>query len=494
VIERRGFGHMKILSEAAKGISEFLWEQGYTEEHLHRLELAGSSPNDNLSSTAQLVTNDGDLLDLLIRLFFVGEPVSIRQGERFLPKAILRSFLTLGLLEGHADQLQPACRLTYFGKLIVACDSRPRTQTCPSDLVLDVNPTTRLLGNCSMLRAGERALDLGTGCGALALAAASSAESVIGTDINQRALDFCEINAALNGVRNVSFLQGDRFEPVAGSRFDVIISNPPFFVVPVSGMVCCDNMLDLDGFVESLARRAPEFLEENGIFQMLCEWVEFASEPWQERVTSWFEESQCDIHIWQGYEFSPSQYARQRALEQSQFDPEAAWTASGERISHLRERQVKSIFGGLISMRRRPGKNWFWVEEMQKRPTGPIGDALRDRFSTRDILELNSEQALLATRPKLAPGVRLVSEAAPQNGAWTIKRSYLERTDDLPAKIGLDAVVAQFAARLDGTEVLERLLMQLALEQKVSLDRVIPEGLRVIKQLGEKGLILFEQG
>ena len=65
----------------------------------------------------------------------------------------------------------------------------------------------------------RKTLDLGTGCGTLALAAASSGQSIIGTDINQRALDFCRINAALNGVSNVSFLRGDRFEPVSGNRF-----------------------------------------------------------------------------------------------------------------------------------------------------------------------------------------------------------------------------------------------------------------------------------
>jgi Ribosomal protein L11 methyltransferase (PrmA) len=190
---------MKILCEAAQGIGQFLREQGYTEENLSRLGLAESSrSNQDLSSAVETIVHDGDdQLDLLVRLFSVGESVSISQGEELLPKAILHSFLTIGLLEGDANQLIPACRLSHFGELIVACDSRSRARTCPSDLVLGVNPTTRLLGNCSMLRPGERALDLGTGCGALALAASSCAESVIGTDINQRALDFCKINAAL---------------------------------------------------------------------------------------------------------------------------------------------------------------------------------------------------------------------------------------------------------------------------------------------------------
>jgi hypothetical protein len=38
---------------------------------------------------------------------------------------------------------------------------------------------------------------------------------------------------------------------------------------------------------------------------------------------------------------------------------------------------------------------------------------------------------------------------------------------------------------------LETLLKQLALHQNVPLDRVIPEGLRVIRRLGACGLILL---
>jgi hypothetical protein len=128
---------------------------------------------------------------------------------------------------------------------------------------------------------------------------------------------------------------------------------------------------------------------------------------------------------------------------------------------------------------------------MQKHPDEPIGDALHERFSTRDILESSHEPTLLASRPRLAAQVSLVSEAAPRGGVWSVERSYLERADDLPAKLGLDAAVAQWVARFDGTETLETLLKQLALHQNVPLDRVIPEGLRVIRRLGACGLILL---
>jgi hypothetical protein len=110
------------------------------------------------------------------------------------------------------------------------------------------------------------------------------------------------------------------------------------------------------------------------------------------------------------------------------------------------------------------------------------------------LLESNSEQTLLAARPRLPGQVRLVSVAAQRNGSWIIERSYLERIDDLPAKMVLDAVVTQLAARFDGTETVETLLKQLASERKAPMDGVISEGLRVIKQLGASGLILLEPG
>jgi SAM-dependent methyltransferase len=484
---------MEIPVESAQAIRQFFRDQGYTEEGLGRLGLADFTWDNRTRRLASAWTGTGEArLDFLIRLFYLGEVVTISQSEKFIPKEILRVLCTRGFLERDGERVRPACMLMHFGELLLACDSWCRAEALPSDLVLGVNATTQMLARCSMLCPGSKVLDLGTGCGALALMAAPSAVSVIGTDINQRALDFGEINAALNGVNNVSFLQGDRFGPVGEGRFDSIVCNPPFFLAPVSGLLYCDNSMELDGFVESLARSAPQFLEEGGVFQMLSEWVEFESESWEKRLRPWFEQSHCDVHIWRGYEFNLAEYARKRALEQGRLDPEAAAASFAERISYLTRRRVKAIFGGLISMRRRYGRNWFWVEEMQKRPAGPIGDALRERFSTRDVLESNNEQTLLASRPRLAAQVRLLNEATQRNGVWSIERSYLERTDDLPAKMGLDGVVAQLAARFDGTETLEALLMQLASEQKAPLDRVIPEGLRVIKQLGAAGLIVLE--
>ncbi|KUJ66499.1 methyltransferase [Streptomyces albus subsp. albus] len=80
---------------------------------------------------------------------------------------------------------------------------------------------------------GAHVLDVGTGTGALALAAArSGAERVVAVDIAWAAVLTARLNAALCR-RRVHVLRGDLLAPVAGQLFDLVVANPPY--VPSSG-------------------------------------------------------------------------------------------------------------------------------------------------------------------------------------------------------------------------------------------------------------------
>lgn len=75
-----------------------------------------------------------------------------------------------------------------------------------------------------------RLADLGTGSGAVALALAHERRRarVVATDISADALDVARANARMLGLGNLDFRQGDWLAPLAGERFDMIVSNPPY--------------------------------------------------------------------------------------------------------------------------------------------------------------------------------------------------------------------------------------------------------------------------
>ncbi len=99
--------------------------------------------------------------------------------------------------------------------------------------VLVPRPETELLVERALALHPEpsaRVVDLGTGSGAIALALASERATwhVTATDVSADALAVARTNAAALGLTGVEFLHGSWFEPLAGSRFDLIVTNPPY--------------------------------------------------------------------------------------------------------------------------------------------------------------------------------------------------------------------------------------------------------------------------
>lgn len=79
--------------------------------------------------------------------------------------------------------------------------------------------------------AAPRIVDVGTGSGAIAVALAARlrAASLAATDVSSDALAVAQRNAGRNGVADrIRFVAGDLLAPVAGERFDLVISNPPY--------------------------------------------------------------------------------------------------------------------------------------------------------------------------------------------------------------------------------------------------------------------------
>ena len=79
------------------------------------------------------------------------------------------------------------------------------------------------------------AVELGTGSGCIALSLATEGRfaRIVATDVSAEALEVAEANAArVCPGHTPEFRLGNLFEAVAGERFDVIVSNPPYIAEP----------------------------------------------------------------------------------------------------------------------------------------------------------------------------------------------------------------------------------------------------------------------
>ncbi len=81
-----------------------------------------------------------------------------------------------------------------------------------------------------------RVLDLCTGSGVIAISLAKElpAARVIATELSEAAVAIARRNAERNKVADrVDIRHGDLWEPVAGERFDLVVSNPPYIATSV---------------------------------------------------------------------------------------------------------------------------------------------------------------------------------------------------------------------------------------------------------------------
>lgn len=147
------------------------------------------------------------------------------QYDRPLAPGELADFKSRLMRRVRREPLQYIEGWAYFRELRVRADRRalvPRPET--EQLV------GRVLGWAEG-RAGLHALDVGTGTGVIALALATEGPfaSVTATDVQPDALALARENHSLaSPAVPVEFLQGAGYVPVAGRRFDVIVSNPPY--------------------------------------------------------------------------------------------------------------------------------------------------------------------------------------------------------------------------------------------------------------------------
>src|SRR6476646_3149768 len=175
----------------------------------------------------------------LVRLFTLGRPVPADAVAAALPTLGVEGLQRLGLVTTGEDGVRATCDLhphadeTHSWWVASDLSEMATGAALAPDHVLGIGGASTTLASWTPRPQVDRALDLGTGCGVQALHLGSHARHITVTDISTRALAFDRFTAALNGC-DWEVVEGSMLDPVAGQRFELIVSNPPFVITPRS--------------------------------------------------------------------------------------------------------------------------------------------------------------------------------------------------------------------------------------------------------------------
>lgn len=149
-----------------------------------------------------------------------------------LPDRLMKLMHATGELREHCDGWRSTIRASTLDDALFFHSAYPTTE---SDAVFFGPDTYRFAAAIeSHLAAGQqvrRAVDIGCGAGpgAVLIARARPTAEVVAVDINDQALRYTRVNAALAETANVVALRSDLLTSVDGN-FDLIVANPPYLL------------------------------------------------------------------------------------------------------------------------------------------------------------------------------------------------------------------------------------------------------------------------
>jgi methylase of polypeptide subunit release factors len=486
--------HTASRSDAQRFL-EFLAASDYTEQGFRRRPALQQLPSRHAGNLPWLLetTAEPTPFNLLTRLFLFGMRLPCAALRGVIPDSHIAFLVETGMASLDGPDLIPQVMLTSTENFVIAADPIYRMQPEPApDIILWPNQSTRVMQNFALREPSRATLDFGAGCGVVAVLASPFSERVVATDINTRTAEFTPFNAWLNNLSNIETLIGDAFEPVAGRTFDRILANPPFFIIPSTGVLYCENPMELDGFCRRVAREGAALLNEGGFLQMTLEWVQIEGQPWQERVDEWLDDTGCDAWMLRTYNAPAAAYAHERCSNLYADSPEAATAKYRGCVDYYRSRNVEEVHGGLLVMRRRSGANWLRFEEGRLDPGTRFDHLVRDIFDTQDVLSAHpSDPELLLLRPRLSPDTTLKQSLSVEDARWVSQSFNLALANGMPSSLAVESQIADFLVRCDGTRTLREHARTLANAVHAPLEQVSQQCCAVVRRLAERRFLTF---
>ncbi len=456
-----------------------------------------------------------DPLSTLVRLFVCGsvEPAD-RVADALHPVGV-DDAVAAGLLVATGTGLRAGVDLHPYGDDTQAPDGEPwwvvadlpaalrnaqrvseaagspveRSDTLPPDHVLGVGGASTTLALATIRRPVRRALDLGTGCGVQALHLSRHVEQITATDLSTRALRYAATTAALSG-QHWELLAGDLVAPVAGRRFDLVVSNPPFIVGPADRpqITYRDSGRAGDGICAELIAAMPDLLADGGCAQFLSNWVHPMDGDWAHRLAGFLAGTGLDAWIIQREVSDPAEYVRMW-LSDSGEDANHARAASW--LDWFTEQRIEAVGFGLVTLRAGGHQDpTVRIEDLRQQTDQPFGALLPAWFDRQDWLRAHDGGRLLTARLRAAENLSRHEESVRGPEGWAVRTTRLALGEGARWVEETDELVAALVAGCDGTVQLADQLRVLAAAYGLDEPTLAAEAVPVVAGLVERGILL----
>jgi hypothetical protein len=422
----------------------------------------------NQTVPAQRATRDGSPLSTLVRLFALQVPVARDRADAALP-GLVDPLVAAGMLRASGGEVAAVVDIRPYGDEShdwwIVCDPTPGLdgRQAPMDpgYVLGISEASSSLAQLTVRAPVGRALDLGTGCGVQALHLAQHAGDVVATDVNPRALQMARLTSSLNGL-DIDVRDGSLFEPVAGERFDLIATNPPFVISPPGGqqLVYRDSGMPGDSVVRHLVENAEAHLTEGGWCQILANWAHHDDVSWQADLEEWFAGSNLDAWVLQRELADPAEYVEMWLTDAGLAGSPDFTRRYDEWLEWFAGQHVAGVGFGWLCLRRTDATPVHRFEEWTGEIAPPLGSHVLDWGHRVDLLRGLDDRALLGQRLRHAPD--LVQDSRGPVGAEHPEALVLRRQQGVRRTRQVDTVEAGLVGASDGDLTVGQILDALA--------------------------------
>lgn len=245
-------------------VAELFEAAGYGVETVIRAEsvVPGQLDAVRMPLVHRALLDAGDPAALLACVFLYDALVPYASLGAALGRRLVDWLEQIGLARRVGDLVGSLFRITPVGASLVLSD-RP---DAGRDAVMPPGSTTGELLALLPPHVRGTCLDIGCGPGTLALTLARRGGTVTAVDVNRRACRTATINARLAGLA-VEVGAGDLLAPVAGRRFDLIVSQPPWVARPdgIDEVTYLHGGARGDELLQRMLSALPGILEPNGV-------------------------------------------------------------------------------------------------------------------------------------------------------------------------------------------------------------------------------------